>query len=144
ISRRYVMHHTSFPRSAWVKFLLLLVVACDGLAGGLFLAGVFHRNTVSGPKAAMPVRFPLSAADVKSQIDAPEVSTGPDGRIYLIYPSQAKDGEHTLFLACSDDGGSSFDAPRAIAHSSIFKAVSKMKGKTITRDVKMMPHVAVR
>jgi hypothetical protein len=130
-------------RPGWVKWLAVLVLAAGGLAGGYILSGGLDKTTDGGGATPpfVPARFALTPQDIKNQLLAPELCCDSRGRIYLVYSSQTGEAERTLFLARSDNAGRTFDAPRALARSGIYKAVSKMKGKTITRELKMSPHV---
>jgi hypothetical protein len=126
-----------------VKPLTLAALAAAGLGGGVYLAA--YSPTPAGPPvgpAEVPVhRFPLTAADAKDTLEAPVLTADPAGRLYLAWASRTGDDERTLYLARSDDAGGRFDGPRAVAKSGVFKSVAQTKGKAVTREVRMVPHL---
>jgi hypothetical protein len=124
-------------KQTWAKFLLLAALVGVGLAGGLYLA---TANVALETQSA--ARFPLTAADAKDTLEAPVATFDDSGRLYVAWASRTGDDERTLFLIRSDDAGKSFDAPRIIARSGVHKAVSTMKGKIMTRELRMVPHLA--
>lgn len=129
------------------KAVGLLGLVAVGLAGGAYLSGAFTADpppdpAPQTPSSVSPFRFPLSAADARDTLEAPELAVDSDGRVLLAFASQTADAERTLFLASSHDRGANFSAPRAAAKSGIFKSVSQMKGKEITREIRLVPHLA--
>ncbi|MDY3554820.1 hypothetical protein R5W24_003949 [Gemmata sp. JC717] len=132
-------------RPGWAKYAVLFVLAACGLGGGLYLAdGPPEPPPPTAGEAApptVPCRFALSAADAKDTLEAPTLATDAGGRVYLAWASRTGDDERTLYLASSDDGGRHFAPTRAVARSGVFKAVSQMKGKTVTRELRMVPHL---
>jgi hypothetical protein len=136
-----------------MRFLSLAVLAVGGLGAGLYLADRPQPDThtdseqngplsTSGDTGSASHRFPLTAADVKDTLEAATLTTDPGGMVYLAWASRTGDDERTLYLARSSDTGKTFDTPRVVARSGVFKAVSQMKGKTITRELRMVPHLA--
>ncbi|MBP3954428.1 hypothetical protein J8F10_03875 [Gemmata sp. G18] len=137
-------------RSGWVKYLALLVLAAGGLGGGLFLAGQSpnpppgssaEQSPTDGSAQTSPQRFPLTAADAPDTLEAPVLAADATGRAYAAWASRTGDNERTLFLARSEPGRA-FDAPKIVARSGVFKSVSQMKGKTVTRELRMVPHLS--
>jgi hypothetical protein len=133
---------------SWMKLLFLGVPVFLGGSLGLYLATDFDGPTFipssccnqselkGGSKS-----FPLEQYDVKDTQERPSLAVDGKGRIYLAWASQTSDADKKLLLATSDNQGESFNAAKEVIKSGIFKAVSQMKGKTISRDVRMMPHV---
>lgn len=109
-----------------------------GLGLGYHLAAPTPTDT---PTPSAGTRFPLTPADARDAIEAPSVTVDRRGRVYLAWASRTGDNQRTLFLSRSHDGVQ-FDGPRAIAATGIHKAVSTMKGKTVTRELRMTPHLA--
>ncbi len=138
-----MLHHGS-----WMKILFLGVPVLLGGSLGLYLATDFESpdsHPSSCCNQADPQRgsesFPLGQLDVKDTQERPSLAVDGKGRIYLAWASQTSDSEKVLLLARSDNQGKSFNTAKEVVKSGIFKAVSQMKGKTISRDVRMMPHV---
>lgn len=133
---------------SWMKLLFLGVPVILGGSLGLYLATDFDGPT-SLPSSCCNQSelkggyksFPLEQHDVKDTQERPSLAVDGKGRIYLAWASQTSDSEKKLLLARSDNQGESFNAIKEITKSGIFKAVSQMKGKTISRDVRMTPHV---
>ncbi|NBR07428.1 MAG: exo-alpha-sialidase [Planctomycetes bacterium] len=133
---------------SWMKLLFLGVPVFLGGALGLYLATDFdgptfipssccnHSELKGGSKS-----FPLEQYDVKDTQERPSLAVDGKGRIYLAWASQTSDSDKALLLARSDDQGESFNSAKEVIKSGIFKAISQMKGKTISRDVRMTPHV---
>ncbi len=128
-------------RPAWIKGLVLLILATMGITGGWYLASD-PWSTSPSEKATLVRQFPLSAADIRDALETPEVATDSTGRVYLVFASQSASNVRTLFFASSKNGVAGLEAPREIAKTEIYKAVSQMKGKTVTRELRMVPHVA--
>ena len=49
--------------------------------------------------------------------------------------------EWQVFLTSSSDRGESFGPPRVVAKSAVHRVTSQSKGKSITREVRMMPRL---
>lgn len=131
------MHH-SLTRTAWGKLSALILLAVLGLGGGLYLANM----PVPPVLADTPVqRFPLTEADIRDNLEAPTLTTDASGAVYLAWASRTGEEERTLFLARSSQPGQPFAPPRAITRSGIYRAISRMKGKTVTRELRMVPHL---
>lgn len=132
------------PRTGWAKYALLFVLAAGGLGAGLYLA---DRSPEPAPEPATPAAVPpvhsfaLTAADAKETVEAPVLAADAGGRVYLAWASRTGDDERTLSLAHSDDGARTFAAPKVVTKSGVLKTVSQMKGKTVTREVRMVPHL---
>lgn len=144
------MHTSQYTmRSGLVKYGILAVLCVGGIAGGFYLSS--GRTPVDQPPANPNAsqedeythRFPLTSWDVRDPIEAVEIACDEHGHLYLAWASRTGEEERKLLLTRSADGGRSFETPRAITTSGIYRAVSKMKGKTITRELKMLPHLAV-
>jgi len=143
-------------RFGWIKYSFLIALAVAGLTGGLYFSGGLiaptDNPTPNGPTnrsrttvmAAENTRFPLTSFDAKDQMEAPELAADSTGRVYLAFASQTGASERTLYLTRSDDGGKSFAAPRQITRSGIYESVAQMKGKTVKRAIRMMPHIVAR
>jgi len=133
---------------SWMKLLFLGVPVILGGSLGLYLATDFDGPTFipssccnqSEPKGGSK-SFPLEQYDVKDTQERPSLAVDGKGRIYLAWASQTSDADKKLLLATSDNQGESFNVVKEVIKSGIFKAVSQMKGKTISRDVRMTPHV---
>ncbi len=88
-------------------------------------------------KAVVTHEFGLTAADVRDTQEAPAVAVDAANRICLAWASKTGEGERTLFVAVSDDGGSTFSGPRVVRKSGIFKSSSK--GKSGGFERRMVP-----
>jgi hypothetical protein len=145
--RDFIMNPNSHPRSGWLKYALLVVLAGVGLTGGLYLANYQAADRPTTEPDKIPSlsqhRFPLSEADAKERNESPEVVVDSTGLVFLIWASQTGPEERTLFFSRSEDAGRTFAQPQEVARSGIFKSVSQMRGTSITRDSKMAPHIAV-
>jgi len=134
-------------RTGWVKAGLLTALIAGGGAGGLYLSGGWQGGatppSAAGPSADPQAahRFALSAADAKDTLEAPELAADPTGRVYLVWASQTGPAERTVRVARSDDAGASFLSPTTVARTAIYKSVSQMKGKTVSRELRAVPHV---
>lgn len=94
--------------------------------------------------AAAPTiaEFPLSDADRKDQLEAPTLAVDALGRVFCAWASQTDEKERTLFLATSLNNGQSFDPPKPVQRSQIYSFSTESRGKTITRSIRMVPHLA--
>ena len=147
------MSHTYCCGTPWAKYGVLAFVIVGGAAGGLYLssgwsdqaaAPVVQRDPDAKmvPRSATTQRFALTSFDVKDQTEAPAVAADSNGRIYLVWSSQMSDSEKRLNFSRTDDEGK-FAVATTIARTGIVKFPAQMKGKPITRDSRLMPHVAV-
>lgn len=133
---------------SWLKFLFMGCAVFLGGSLGLYLATDFD-GPVSLPSSCPnqsgfktePISFPLEHFDVKDTQERPTIAVDDKKRVYVAWASQTGESEKKLFLAKSDDNGESFSKAREILKSAIFKSISQMKGKTISRDVRMTPHL---
>jgi len=133
---------------SWMKLLFLGVPVFLGGSLGLYLATDFDGPT-SIPSSCCNQSeikggynsFLLEQYDVKDTQECPSLAVDGKGRIYLAWVSQTSDSDKMLLLARSDNQGESFNATKEVIKSGIFKAISHMKGKTISREVRMTPHV---
>ena len=133
---------------SWMKLLFLGVPVFLGGSLGLYLATDFDGPTFIPSSCCNQQElkggyksFPLEQYDVKDTQERPSLTVDGKGRIYLAWASQTSDSEKKLLLATSDNQGESFSAIKEVIKSGIFRSVSQMKGKTISRDVRMTPHV---
>lgn len=133
---------------SWMKLLFLGVPVFLGGSLGLYLATDFDGPT-SLPSSCCnqaddqgkSKSFPLDQYDVKDTQERPSLAVDDKGRIYLAWASQTSNSDKKLLLARSDNQGESFNAVKEVLQSGIAKTISQMKGKTISRDVRMTPHV---
>jgi hypothetical protein len=88
--------------------------------------------------AVVTHEFALSAADVRDTQEAPAVAIDSEDRICLAWASKTGDGERTLYVATSDDSGSTFTGPRVVRKSGIFKS-SSSTGKGGGFERRMIP-----
>ncbi|MCE9533172.1 MAG: hypothetical protein K8T89_18905, partial [Planctomycetes bacterium] len=88
-------------------------------------------------------RIPLSTFDIKDHNEAPDLAADAQGRVYLAWSSQTGADERAVFLSRTDANSEKFGEPTTVSRSGIVKTVSQMKGKTITRESKMLPHLAI-
>jgi hypothetical protein len=146
-------------RSKWLLMIGVAGLLFAGLAAGYFLPTSGRSNVetvvarpsdgatgitadrIAGPlrDAKVPVtrEFPLSPADVRDTQEAPAIAVDAEDRICLAWASKTGEGERTLFVAVSDDGGSTFSEPRVVRRSGIFK--SSGKGKSGGFERRMVP-----
>jgi hypothetical protein len=87
--------------------------------------------------------FPLSAADVRDTQEAPSVAVDQAGRIFLAWASKTSDLERTLYFTTSSDEGQSYEQPRAIAVSGIFKSAGADPDKRGGHERRMSPRLAI-
>jgi hypothetical protein len=133
----------------WIKVVAVTALAVGGVAGGMYLS---KNPALPGVRSTVPCaacaksdgvqRFALTAFDVKDQIEAPQLAVDDGGHVVLAWASQSSEGERALFLSLAGEEGV-FPQPRTIARTGIAKFVAQMKGKTITRESRMLPHVAI-
>lgn len=84
--------------------------------------------------------FALTAADVKETGEAPTLAADTAGNVFLAWASRTGENERSLFVA----GFAHMDVrpvPELVATSTVYKAVSQAKGKTMAHEVKMAPHL---
>lgn len=140
-------------RAGWAKYAALFALAAVGLGTGLYLAGGSDPALETLPDTELPSargsaeeprarQFALTAADAKDTLEAPVLAADAGGRVYLAWASRTGDDERTLFLARSDDGGRTVPPAKVVTKSGVFKSVSQMKGKPVTRELRMVPHLA--
>jgi hypothetical protein len=131
------------PRSL---VMLLVPLAIAGVLAGYYWPDANARGRSSGSDESLLSQrheFALSSFDIKGTLEAPRLVCDDEGRIHLVFASQTGDGERTLLLASSPDGGATFGQPRAVQQSPIVVTVSAMKGKEVRRPLRMLPHLAV-
>ena len=108
-----------------------------------------------GPQAQAPdatgtvavvQRFALRPADVSADRETPAVAVAPDGTVVLAWASQAEAGavERTLYLARSNDGGTSFGTPVAWRRVPIYRYTSDggSKGHKMAFSTHVLPRLA--
>jgi len=86
--------------------------------------------------------FSLSTADVRDTQEAPALVIDDAGRIALAWASKTSDAERTLFFTTSTNHGRSFDEPRVISSSGIFKSGSGVAGRGGGHERRMLPRLA--
>ena len=98
---------------------------------------------LAAEKEAAPTisEFTLTDADRKDQLEAPTLAVDSLGRVFVAWASQTGEKERTLFLASSLTGGKSFDPPKLVQKSEIYSFQTESKGRTITRAIRMVPHL---
>ena len=94
--------------------------------------------------AAVVHRFPLSAADVKEGMESAAVAVTDNGAVHVAWASRVSDDQWQVFLTSSTDRGETFDVPRVVAASDVHRVTSQSRGKTISREVRMMPRLVSR
>jgi len=94
--------------------------------------------------AAVVHRFPLTAADVKENMETATIAVTDDGAVHVAWASRVEPEKWQVFLASATDLGESFGAPRVVAESAVHRVTSQSRGKTITREVRMMPRLVSR
>jgi hypothetical protein len=135
--------NTNNKRAGWAKYSLLLALVAACGAGGWYLAGGWSGTPGPTGTGEATQRFPLTEIDAKDTMEAPALAADSTGRVFLTWASQTGPDERTLWLTSAASGERSFRTPAALGKSGIFRTTSMSRGKTVTRDVKMMPHVAV-
>jgi len=136
---------------SFLKFTSIAILIAGGTLGGLYLSGSWPGHStepIQQPKpeavAAEPLqRFALSTFDVRDPIEAPELASDAFGRVYLAWSSQTSEKERALYLSRFNEETSAFDPPATVARTGIVKFVSQMKGKTISRESRMLPQLAI-
>ena len=133
---------------------ILIVVAAAAVGGGA--VGWFVLGTLGGrpaptpPSAAAPAdgveavrRFALTAADVPLDRETPAVAADAKGRVLVAWASQTAALEHTIFLARSADGGTTFDEPSAFRKVPIYRYKATRKGQEVTYSTSAETRLAV-
>jgi hypothetical protein len=131
-------------QSAAVALVLLLgLVACAG-AGAFLLLREHEPEPPAPPDAPLApavLAFALTADDAKETMEAPTLATDATGTVFVAWASRTGANERSLFVSRAGGAGRPFDPPALVTKSAVYKAVSQMKGQTITREVKMAPHL---
>lgn len=98
---------------------------------------------LAAEKEAAPTmsEFTLTDADRKDQLETPTLAVDSLGRVFAAWASQTGEQERTLFLASSLTSGKSFDPPKPVQKSEIYSYQIESKGRTITRSIRMVPHL---
>jgi hypothetical protein len=136
---------------AWVKYVVLGALAVLGVAGGLYFSSPWEGKAEPPPGPANPVggtdfaelshKFRLTALDAKDQIEAPSLAADGAGRVFLAWASKTSETERTIFLARTENPGSTFVPPTAIARAAVYRSVSRTTGK-VGYERRATPHVA--
>lgn len=87
------------------------------------------------------VSFDLTRLDFRDQIQAPQIATDGADRVWLAWDSRTSDEEQTLFLAASEDGGRSFDSPRAIRTANVYRWEVMVRGQPGKRESRLWPRL---
>jgi hypothetical protein len=135
---------------------IILVVALSGI-GGLLIGWV-----VSGSRSApaheqlhhalkrtaalsdaIDVRheFQLLPADMHADRETPAVTADDHGRVVLAWASQTGESERTLYLARSEDGGTTFDRPVAWRKVPIYRFASRSKNQEMVFSTHVLPRL---
>ena len=141
-----------------LPLLLMVAVAAVGVAVGYFTetsqTEIPSGDTVDGlqqdsshltlAEQLQPVlqRFSLSTADAMDSIEAPTVAMDSTGRIFVAWATEIDSQTRQVMLATSTDAGKSFAEPVVVVTTGVHTAVSKMRGRTIERRLKTLPHLA--
>jgi len=131
-----------------LKTLAVAAIAVGGVIGGRYLFSPPKTTCIWTPpfleaERQPTQRFALSTFDIRDQIEAPQLATDDGGHTFLAWASQVDDGQKAMFLSAADDEGK-FAEATTVARTGIAKFVAQMKGKTITRESRMLPHIAIR
>lgn len=100
-----------------------------------------HRAVADHPQPALR-RFSLSAADAGDSMEAPSVAVDSKGRIFVAWATEVDAHTRKVLLTTSTDGGQNFAEPAPVVTTGIHTAVSQMRGRTIERRLKTLPHLA--
>jgi hypothetical protein len=133
--------------------LLISVLAAAGL-GGFALGWAVLSSPPEGPPQPSPPgprtpapganvhRFPLGPADVRLDRETPALAVDARGRVLLAWASQSGEGERTLWLARSADGGAKFETPAAFRKARVHRYTAKMRGKEVAWSTSVAPRLA--
>jgi hypothetical protein len=91
--------------------------------------------------AAVVHRFPLTAADVKENLESAALAVTDNGDIHLAWASKVDAEQLQVFLTSSDDQGKLFSTPRVVAKSAIHRVSAQMRGKAISRELRILPRL---
>lgn len=149
------------PRRAFVgrlPLLLMVAVAAVGIAVG-YLTESSPTEEPSAEGVRVPQqdssrvvlddqlrpllqRFSLTAADAADSIEAPTVAVDDTGRIFVAWATETDPQTRQVMLTTSSDAGQTFAEPVAVVTTGVHTAVSQMRGRTIERRLKTLPHLA--
>src|SRR3954468_6406942 len=133
------------------RTLLTALLCAGGFAlGWAFLPQSAPRDDPDPPDrpSAAPLveasqRFALTVADEKLDRERPGLAVDGQGRALLAWSSQTDADEYTLFLARSEDGGTTFDRPSAFRKIPIRRHRSAMRGREVVRPSVVLPRLAI-
>src|SRR5262245_29985360 len=94
------------------------------------------------PLVRVSHRFALTAADEKRDRERPALAVDGRDRALLAWSSQTGPDEYTLFLARSDDGGTTFGRPSAFRKVPVRRHKSVMRGREVVRPTVVLPRLA--
>ena len=148
------------PSRLPIWLLLVALLAIAGVSVGYLLPAVPSPGTAttstssntldSHPASAEPTlpqsttwlhEFPLSEADIRDTQEAPALAIDRAGQIALAWASKTSETERTLFFTTSHDQGRTFQEPRTITTSGIFKSGSGGKGHGGGHERRMLPRL---
>ena len=87
-------------------------------------------------------RFPLNQADVSDGIEAPALAILDSGKIALAWATTVSPTEREVMLVTSEDRGHSFSTATSVVTTGIHTSISKMRGRTVERKTRTLPHLA--
>ena len=105
---------------------------------------VYDESNVARPRRADPLihRFPLNQADVSDGIEAPALAILDSGKIALAWATTVSLTEREVMLVTSEDRGHSFSTATSMVTTGIHTSISKMRGRTVERKTRTLPHLA--
>lgn len=155
----------SYRTPTWLSLAAVLAIA--GMTVGYLLPTDQPSNTSAATAGAVPAEphpasaetplkksadwlheFLLSEADVRDTQEAPALAIDGNDQIAVAWASKTSETERTLNFVSSRDRGRSFDHPRSIATSGIFRSGSGGKGQAGSKshggghERRMLPRLA--
>ena len=142
-------------KPAWPRIwlLLLALLALGGAAAGYFLPAPKPTvSTENSPPGEVATRAPhaaaaqdafqeflLPAADIRDTQQAPSVTIGPQGQVYVCWESKTDEATKALMFTLAPNFNSKLEPLRAIATSGIFKSGGGARGG---HERRMLPRLA--
>ncbi len=126
-----------------ILIVALLATSLTGFAIGWYiLAAPRPLDTPAPTPTEVSHRFPLRAEDVRIDRETPAIAADNSNHVVLAWASATGETERTLWVACSDDGGTTFAPPTAFRKVPIYRYQSKSKGKEVTYSTSAAPRLA--
>ena len=87
-------------------------------------------------------RFPLNEADINDGIEAPTFAILDSGRMALAWATTVSATARQVMMVTSEDNGRTFSSATPVVTTGIHTSISKMRGRTVERKTRTLPHLA--